>query len=366
MLSRRTLGVACATLSFVGLLAFAPSCSDDAVNPTGAGGSTTSGTPGNAGSTTSGTPGNAGSTTSGSGPSTTDASSTSSGGTGGGPPAPLVRFVAIGDSGKGNQGQYDVAAAIAAKCAADGCDFVQMLGDNIYDSGVSGTNDPQWQEKFELPYANIDLPFWVVLGNHDYGGDGAGYEFDKGQHEIDYTNVSTKWMLPSAYWQRKVEHVLMVGLDTNMAMYNQADDQAGDVPGWLAQSTATWKIVFGHHPYLSNGPHGNAGEYDGLPFVPIANGAGVKDLLDDTVCGVADVYLCGHDHDMQWMQGTCGGTELIVSGAAAATTSLEGDNPVHFESEALGFLYVRIEGNTFTGQFIDTTGAVLYERTITK
>jgi hypothetical protein len=32
----------------------------------------------------------------------------------------------------------------------------------------------QWQTKFEQPYANITLPFWVVLGNHDNGGSGTG------------------------------------------------------------------------------------------------------------------------------------------------------------------------------------------------
>ncbi len=67
---------------------------------------------------------------------------------------------------------------MAKKCATDGCDFVQLLGDNIYDSGVGSTSDALWQSNFELPYAELDLPFWVVLGNHDYGGDGAGTEGD--------------------------------------------------------------------------------------------------------------------------------------------------------------------------------------------
>jgi hypothetical protein len=66
---------------------------------------------------------------------------------GGGPRG--VRFAAIGDTGKGNTGQKQVADAIARKCAASGCDFVQLLGDNIYDSGVTSVTDPQWQTKFE-------------------------------------------------------------------------------------------------------------------------------------------------------------------------------------------------------------------------
>jgi tartrate-resistant acid phosphatase type 5 len=41
--------------------------------------------------------------------------------------------------------------------------------DNFYDEGVDSLDDEQFQTKFELPYADIDFPFWVVLGNHDYG-----------------------------------------------------------------------------------------------------------------------------------------------------------------------------------------------------
>jgi hypothetical protein len=303
--------------------------------------------------------------------SSSTSGSGASGGTGGsgggGNGKSVVKFAAIGDQGKGNQGQYDVAAAMAKKCAADGCDFIQLLGDNIYDSGVSSTSDPLWQSHFELPYAELDMPFWVVLGNHDYGADGAGTDFGKGKNEIDYTKVSTKWKLPAAYYKRSEKHVDFFALDTNMAMFSQANNQKNDVPGWIAGSTAQWKIALGHHPYLSNGKHGNAGSYDGLPFIPIANGAGVKDLLDNVVCGKVDLYLCGHDQSMQWLVPTCGGsTNLVISGAGASTSELGGKNQSHFESLDLGFFYVVIEDNVLTGQFINAAGTVLYTGTITK
>jgi hypothetical protein len=274
--------------------------------------------------------------------------------------------VAFGDAGKGNQGQLDVANAVAAKCAQDGCDFIQLLGDNIYDSGVDSVTDPQWQTKFEQPYANVNYDFWVVLGNHDYGGGGTGNEFSKGQNEIDYTQVSSKWKLPASYYEHTLQDVDFFALDTNMAMYLMAGTQTSDVNTWITQSTKTWRIAFGHHPYLSNGPHGNAGSYEGLPFVPIVNGQGVKDILEASVCGKADVYISGHDHSRQWLSGTCNGTELIVSGGGASTTDLEGSNPAHFESDAEGFLYVVIQGNTLTGEFIDTAGNVNFTRTLTK
>jgi hypothetical protein len=334
---------------------------------TGSGGESSSSSSGAGASSSSAAGGTGGSASGGSGPGGSSTGGSGGVGTGGSSAGGTVRFAALGDQGKGNQGQKDVATALAAKCAQDGCDFVQLLGDNIYDSGVDSTADPQWQDKFELPYAAINVPFWVVLGNHDYGGGGTGNEFGKAQNEIDYTQVSTKWKLPAAYYTRTEKHVDFFGLDTNMAMYHQADQQEQDVGAWIAASNNTWKIAMGHHPYLSNGPHGNAGEYEGLPFVPIVNGAGVKDLMDAIICGQVDVYLSGHDHSLQWLVPTCGGTtELIVSGAGAATTELPGNNQTHFQSLSLGFLYVVIQDNVLTGEFIDPTGAVLYTRVVTK
>jgi tartrate-resistant acid phosphatase type 5 len=287
------------------------------------------------------------------------------GGTGGGTAA-SVRFVAIGDAGKGNDGQKQVAAAIAAKCAARGCDFVQLLGDNIYDSGVSSVTDAQWQTKFEEPYANVAAPFWVVLGNHDNGGSGTGNETWKGDIQVAYSMTSTKWKLPSRYYVHQAPGVDFFGLDTNAGMFDQTATQKSDVSSWTTQSTASWKIAFGHHPYKSNGPHGNAGAYEGLPFIPLVNGAGVKSLLETTICGKVDVYLSGHDHSRQWLTDTCNGTELIVSGAGASTTDLNNNNATHWQSDQIGFLYVSIQGNTLTGEFYGVDGTMEYSRTITK
>ena len=86
----------------------------------------------------------------------------------GNPPA-AVRFIVIGDSGSGSAGQYAVGQAIADVCdgkdefvgdmAFAGCDLVVGLGDNIYESGVTSVDDPQFAEKFEKPFEPVQLPF---------------------------------------------------------------------------------------------------------------------------------------------------------------------------------------------------------------
>ena len=304
----------------------------------------------------------------------------------------VVRFVALGDGGEGNSTQYQVADAMLGICdsktdaLADGCMFALYLGDNFYDEGVDGVDDTQFQTSFEEPYAELSFPFYVVLGNHDYGGCifgecGAGWEFEKSDAQVAYTAESDKWTMPDEYYTFTEQHVQLFGLDTNAIMWDPAMETAGDQPDWLDQalskSTATWKIAYGHHPYISNGQHGNAGEYEGLDWledldwlgdlteVPI--GTAVKDFMDTHVCGSIDLYICGHDHNRQWLEASCG-TDFVVSGAAAKTTDLEGrGNPTFFEDDqSAGFFWVEIVDETLTGEFYDADGNLEYTQTITK
>ena len=109
-------------------------------------------------------------------------------------PEQVVRFIAMGDGGEGNTNQYQNAAAIKTLCESKGCEFVLYLGDNFYNDGVESVDDEQFQTKFELPYAELDLPFYVVLGNHDYGS-WSIWEY-KAAYEVEYTDHSDKWFLP--------------------------------------------------------------------------------------------------------------------------------------------------------------------------
>lgn len=309
-------------------------------------------------------------------------------------PALPVRFVAIGDQGKGcaspTDGQCKVAAAMEAKCAASGCDFGLLLGDNIYQAGATSPTDPIFQTIFEQPYANLAFPFYVALGNHDCGGDGAGTNFARCENEIAYTQISQKWKLPSRHYHQKFggRTLELFVADTNSSMISaassvlvsdaplfEAEDKAqrADLAQWMSASTAAWKIAMGHHPWVSNGPHGKAGDYDckdifGSCVAPPApfNGKGVERFLNDVVCGNVDLYLSGHDHSRQWPMDTCKGTELVVSGGGASTDNLTRGYPMRFAQPTLGFLYVRVEEKTLTAEFIDEAGNVEFTRTLTK
>jgi tartrate-resistant acid phosphatase type 5 len=277
-----------------------------------------------------------------------------------------VRFVAFGDAGTGSEGQRAVAAAMATKCGRERCDFALMLGDNLYEDGASSAEDSQFQTKFEAVYAALSIDFYTALGNHDYGGHGRGTEFAKGQFEVDYTQRSQKWKMPSAYYRFSKPGIDFMVLDTTMQMFGRDAQQKTDVDAWFAASTSTWKIALGHHPYRSNGKHGNAGSYDGLGLVPVVGGQGVKAFFDEHVCGKADLYLSAHDHSMQWLSEKCGTTQLVVSGAGSEPSTLKGSNPVAYQSATRGFLYVTVAKKLLTAEFVDESSKTVFTTTMRK
>ena len=288
------------------------------------------------------------------------------------PPGPtnIVRFIAMGDGGEGNTAQFEVGDAVGQVCAQRGCDFALYLGDNFYDDGVYSVDDPQFETKFEEPYADLTLPFYVVMGNHDYGSIPA--QFWKAQYEIDYTTKSSKWTMPDVMYTFREQHVQFFGLDTNGIMFgvDWATGQQAWFDGEMSASTADWRIAYGHHPYISNGKHGNAGNYEGAWYdvTGLVNGYYMKEFFDQSVCGKVDIYFAGHDHNRQLLEPSCG-TLFVVTGAAAKTTGFEyrDNNPTIWDDDTTaGFVWVEIADNTLTLAFYNRTGGLDHSASFTR
>lgn len=255
-----------------------------------------------------------------------------------------VRVLVTGDAGTGTRSQWAVADAIRALHRREPFAMALGLGDNIYESGPNSNEDPQFAAKFEDPNAGLDFPWAMVLGNHDtssvFPGDGGWLL--RGDHEVRYHAHSPRWWMPSRYYSVRVPErnpvVEFFVLDLNplaaylpplFTPYWAVDGQfMNEQRAWLdravAESPATWKIACTHHPYLNNGPHGDAGRYEGLPVEPI-NGVHVKRFFDDHVNGRCHLILSGHDHSLQVLeqQPEMKGTRQIVSGAAAKTVGAQ-------------------------------------------
>jgi hypothetical protein len=299
-----------------------------------------------------------------------------------------VRMILIGDSGNPGDGAYAVGRAIARVCEVRGCDLVLGLGDNIYESGVDSVLDPQFEEKFEIPFEPVELPFYMVLGNHDntgfFGGDGAGnaagdFQVDYHYRDIEHPEaprMTDRWKMPERYYRFSkgsqtsgaplveffaIDSSQIAGgfpdADENFSYNNYGLVQAQWLKEAVDASQAKWKIVVAHHPYVSNGSHGNAGNYDGVPsfLAPVLAGERYKQFAEETFCDDADFFFTGHDHDLQWLMETedCGKTEFIVSGAGSKHRSLErrNENPAYYEKgDSYGFFWVEISGDTMVGE----------------
>ncbi|WP_327153800.1 metallophosphoesterase [Streptomyces tubercidicus] len=277
-----------------------------------------------------------------------------------------------GDAGTGDEAQYAVAAAARDLCQAEGISLAVGLGDNIYENGPESDDDSEFQDKFEKPNSGIDVPWLMVLGNHDCSGliPGSGGDPSRGDREVAYAATSRRWYMPSRYYSVPLPAadplVEFFAIDTIpwSSYVAQLDphyrwdgpymrEQRSWLDGALRASRARWKIVIGHHPYLNNGKHGSAGSYDGFEIGNYTSGVHLKDMYEKVVCGRADLILSGHDHTLQILEPTArtGGTRQVVCGASAKTE----DGTAHFGHPAAwqnfsdhGFMVLKVSGARLT------------------
>ncbi|MES2685117.1 MAG: metallophosphoesterase [Pseudomonadota bacterium] len=324
---------------------------------------------------------------------------------------PKVRFIAFGDAGRGNENQNAVGAAMAQLCKLKGCDFGIETGDNFYEVGVTSVTDTQWQTAFELPYKDLNIPIYPALGNHDNADTdvGEGANNAKGNFQVDYTTSpgsSGKWKMPARYHAFTaplsaaatplIEFFVLDSSPLAATLPNPAETEYNYLTygptqlQWfqtaLMASKAKWTVAFSHHPYISNGEHGNAGNFDGAGMFPVGttDGQPWKDLMDESACAMGlDFHIFGHDHDLEWLKpvASCNAkTEFILSGAGSDVRAF-GDatlNPAYFQQDlAQGFFWFEVTATSFTGEMhvlkdlklqVDAAGQPMpmFTRTVTK
>jgi predicted phosphodiesterase len=270
----------------------------------------------------------------------------------------VVRLAVVGDTGKGNPLQQRVAQGMAGWCAEHGCDAVLVAGDLIYPRGMESADDPRAETWVAEPYRDI-APVYLTLGNHDYG---HGRSLEKAGWLVDWAGRAEGVHLPSHQFEAGLpDGGRLFVLDTNLAF--QFDEQPQQQ--WLQQALPQvegWRVVLGHHPFRSDGPHGNAGAYEGWRGLPWLSGRALETMFDATLCPHADLYLAGHDHNLQLLD-HCG-VALVVSGSGAAVTEVvdRGNDPA-WAAAVGGFVWVELRADG-TGRAIAVSddGAPMFER----
>ncbi len=280
-------------------------------------------------------------------------------------PDNAVSFLTLGDWGRnGHFYQNDVAKWMDVASYQLDAEFIATTGDNFYDNGIASVNDPYWISSYEAIYhqPHLFIDWHPVLGNHDYRGNW--------QAQIDYSRKSRRWQMPAQYYSKTLtledgNTALVLFIDTSPLnpdyaheeKYQEAYSQGTSaqlewINNTLAESKHSWKIVIGHHPLYSSGKR--YGKTDAI-----------KDVLEPILHKHAvDVYIAGHEHDLQHNQ--LPGEKLvhIVSGGGSEVRPV-GQYPfTQFAKSTGGFVAVSLNQAILTLHFIDHTGALIYTHTI--
>ncbi|XP_073076499.1 tartrate-resistant acid phosphatase type 5 [Manis javanica] len=293
---------------------------------------------------------------------------------------PVLRFVAVGDwGGVPNAPFYTAremanAKEIARTVQILGADFILSLGDNFYFTGVQDANDKRFQETFENVFsapALRNVPWYVLAGNHDHLGNVSA--------QIAYSSISKRWNFPRPFYHLRFQipqsnvSVAIFMLDT-VTLCGNSDDFLSQQPkkpqdlelarmqlSWLKKQLAAAKedyvLVAGHYPVWSIAEHGPT-RCLVKQLVPLLSKYGVT------------AYLCGHDHNLQYLQDK-NGVGYVLSGAGNFMDPSRkhlrkvpnGYLRFHYGAEDSlgGFAYVEISPKEMSVTYIEASGKSLFK-----
>jgi hypothetical protein len=206
-----------------------------------------------------------------------------------------IKFAIIGDSGRGDKPQHEVAAQMQAYRQRFDFKFVLMAGDNIYEGPAS---EDDYRLKFEEPYkALLDagVKFYAALGNHDDTNQIFYKPFNM-EGDRYYTFVPP--VDPITRWDTRVR---FFALDSTYLSLEQLRWFEKEV----TESRAEWKIAFMHHPVYTSGRYGLAAR-------------GIRLALESSlVNGGVDVVFSGHEHIYERSELQRGILYFITGGAGS-------------------------------------------------
>ena len=257
-----------------------------------------------------------------------------------------IRFAVIGDSGRGDRWQQEVADQMVAWRARFPFTFVLMLGDNIY--GTTTSHD--YELKFERPYkALLDagVVFRAAIGNHD---DPA---------EIHYEPFN---MEGRRYYTFRENERRLSGLTGAGVRFFVLDSRSFDplqldwLRQQLAESGTAWKICYFHHPLYTSGRYRAGARSLRLVLEPIL------------VNGDVDVVLAGHEHLYERLLPQHGISYFISGGAGSLRKGDLRPSTVHAKGfdQDYHFMLMEVTGKELYFQAISRTGATVDAGVITR
>jgi hypothetical protein len=245
-----------------------------------------------------------------------------------------VRVLAMGDFGDGSERQARMAEAMRRYHADRPFDLAVTVGDNFYPAGMTGPQDPRWDREFERLYGPMRIRFYPTLGNHDW------VLADSPASEI--ARQSNVWRMPADRYTFVAGPMQFFAIDTNLISQAQL--------AWLdreiGRSTARWKVVYGHHPIYSDGAHHDE--------------PGLHDALMPILRNRVNVYLCGHDHDLQHIAPEDGVHFVLAGGGGAQPRAVTPSPRSLFQVSKNGFAVIDATSSALTVTYVSETLETLH------
>lgn len=258
-----------------------------------------------------------------------------------------VRFAVIGDSGRGDQSQNEVAQQMSAWRQKFPFEFVVMLGDNIYPPHAAD----DFEKKFTAPYrALLDqgVSFYAAIGNHDPETELAYREF----------NMEGRRYYTFRRNERRIEGLTGAGVRFFVLDSRSFDpSQLVWLRDELGRSGTDWKICYFHHPLYTSGRYGTSARFLRIALEPIL------------VEGNVDVVLTGHEHFYERMHPQRG-IAYFISGGAGSLRKGDIQRPSSimargFDSD-FHFMMMEISGDTLYFQAISRMGETIDAGSLTR
>ncbi|XP_027339900.1 purple acid phosphatase 3-like [Abrus precatorius] len=283
-----------------------------------------------------------------------------------------LSFVVIGDWGrKGGFNQSKVATQMGKVAAKLKVDFVISTGDNFYDDGLTGIDDPAFEASFSKIYTakSLQKQWYNVLGNHDYRGD------VEAQLNPVLQKIDNRWICQRSYIvDTEIAEFFFVDTTPFVDKYFlEPKDHKYDWRGVLPRekylskllkdleialkgSTANWKIVVAHHPIRSIGHHGDTQELK-------------KQLLPILEANNVDMYINGHDHCLEHISSTSSQIQYLTSGGGSK--AWKGDiqdnrDGAKFYYDGQGFMSVELVKTNAKAVYYDIFGKMLHVLSLSK
>ncbi|XP_022775710.1 purple acid phosphatase 7-like isoform X1 [Durio zibethinus] len=284
-----------------------------------------------------------------------------------------LNILVVGDWGrKGRYNQSEVAFQMGSVGQKLDIDFVISTGDNFYEDGLTGVDDPAFNESFTAIYTapSLNKQWYNVLGNHDYRGD------VEAQLSHILRQKDKRWLCLRSY-TLKAEFVEFFFVDTTPFVDKYFTHPGDDTYDWkgvypreyylsnllkdmdeaLKKSNAQWKIVVGHHTIKSAGNHGVTEEL-------------VEQLVPILEANTVDMYINGHDHCLEHIIESNSQIQYLTTGGGSKAWKGQihpwDPEELKFYYDGQGFMSMQITQKSVYIAFYDIFGRVLHAWNISK